>query len=602
MKWAVLTTLVFAIAFLIVLPQDNRAARVDRPPMAGDPMLPASGFTIFDAPGAGTTALEGTGGLSINSAGVVAGGYITTGNVTHGFVRAANGTITKFDAPGAGTSNKQGTFPASINTGGVVTGMFSDANNVYHGFVRTATGAMSVFNAPGASLALDAGTIPMSINPAGTITGSYRDSNTVYHGFVRTSVGAISSFDAPGAGAGYNQGTYPMSISSTGVIVGYFRDANYVNHGFIRATTGKITAFDAPGAGSIPGQVKGLKFQGTDGISVNTAGVVAGTYADSNYVNHGFIRAVNGTFTEFDAPGAAGTFATVSGSINSWGGVAGAVHDASGVFHGFLRTPDGTISEFDAPGAGGAGFLDATGGISLNDSWVVAGLFADTNVVLHGFVYTPPAFAEGNLSPSPVSFGNQAIDTTSAVKTVTLTSVGLASLTSVSVSITGVNATNFDETNTCPATLAPKKKCTISITFFPTQTGTRTATLTVSDNAADSPQTVTLTGVGVAQAVVSPKSLAFAAQSVGTTSAPKNVTLTNNLPTPLAVSGITFTGANPGDFAETNTCGTSVPAKSKCTIAVTFKPAATGTRQATMNIADNALGSPQTVSLSGTGK
>ena len=65
---------------------------------------------------------------------------------------------------------------------------------------------------------------------------------------------------------------------------------------------------------------------------------------------------------------------------------------------------------------------------------------------------------------------------------------------------------------------------------------------------------------------------------------------------------ITFGGANPGDFAEGDTCAASVGAKTKCTISVTFKPAATGTRKATMNINDSALGSPQTVSLTGTGK
>jgi hypothetical protein len=79
------------------------------------------------------------------------------------------------------------------------------------------------------------------------------------------------------------------------------------------------------------------------------------------------------------------------------------------------------------------------------------------------------------------------------------------------------------------------------------------------------------------------------------------VTFTNNLPTALAFS-ITFTGANPGDFLETDTCGGSVPAKGMCTLSVKFKPQAKGTRTATLNVKDTAIGNPQTVSLTGTGK
>jgi hypothetical protein len=112
---------------------------------------------------------------------------------------------------------------------------------------------------------------------------------------------------------------------------------------------------------------------------------------------------------------------------------------------------------------------------------------------------------------------------------------------------------------------------------------------------------VPLSGTGESQATVSPATLTFAAQTVGTTSAAKTVTLTNNLSTALAFN-VTFTGADPGDFTETNTCGSSVPTKSHCVISVKFSPKATGTRTATMNVNDGANNSPQTVSLTGTGK
>jgi hypothetical protein len=89
---------------------------------------------------------------------------------------------------------------------------------------------------------------------------------------------------------------------------------------------------------------------------------------------------------------------------------------------------------------------------------------------------------------------------------------------------------------------------------------------------------------------------------VGTPSAPKVFTLSNNQSTALTISGITITGANGGDFTETDTCGGSVAAKGTCSISVTFTPSALGTRSATLNVADNASNSPQVVPLTGTGK
>jgi hypothetical protein len=80
------------------------------------------------------------------------------------------------------------------------------------------------------------------------------------------------------------------------------------------------------------------------------------------------------------------------------------------------------------------------------------------------------------------------------------------------------------------------------------------------------------------------------------------VTLKNNLLQLLAFSSITITGADTADFTQTNTCGSSVAANSGCVVSVTFKPTATGTRTATLNLNDAANNSPQTISLTGTGR
>ena len=102
--------------------------------------------------------------------------------------------------------------------------------------------------------------------------------------------------------------------------------------------------------------------------------------------------------------------------------------------------------------------------------------------------------------------------------------------------------------------------------------------------------------------MLSPTSLTFATQLVGTTSPAQSVTLTNSGNTTLNITSITITGTDHGDFAQTNTCGSSLGAGKSCTISVTFKPTQINTRTGTLSVTDNgAPGSPQKVSLTGTG-
>src|SRR5713101_2430170 len=367
-------------------------------------------FTVFEAPGAGTGMLQGTMGTSINDGGDIAGVYLTAPNVAHGFVRTVvNGTATfaTFNAPGAGTSLNQGTFPASINAAGDVEGMDFDSNNAYHGFVRAASsGSITAIDVLGAPTNIGhRGTLPISMNTGGDITGFYVDANDVRHGFVRAAAtGTITApIDAPGAGTGLTQGTVPLSIDAGGNITGFY-NANGTFHGFIRASNGTITApINAPGAGTGPsGKVS---FMGTLPLAFDAAGDIAGTYADANGVNHGFVyTAASATpaFTTFDAPGAGTTGLFFSGtgpfSMNGGGDVSGLYTDTNGVRHGFVRTATGTFTApIDAPGAATTGMFSGTVLISINSLDDITGTFEDTNGVFHGFLLAsappPPAAA-----------------------------------------------------------------------------------------------------------------------------------------------------------------------------------------------------------------
>jgi hypothetical protein len=201
-----------------------------------------------------------------------------------------------------------------------------------------------------------------------------------------------------------------------------------------------------------------------------------------------------------------------------------------------------------------------------------------------------------SVSPTSLTFAGQTLGTTSAAMAVTLSNTGSTALTITSIAASG----DFAEADNCGTSLAAGGNCTINVTFAPTASGTRTGTLSVTDNASGSPQTVSLTGTGIGPtttASLSPASLTFASQNVGTTSAAQTVTLTNTGSAALTVTGISASG----DFAETDNCGSSVAVGAKCAISVTFTPTASGTRTGTLSVADNTSGSPQSVSLSGTG-
>jgi trimeric autotransporter adhesin len=203
------------------------------------------------------------------------------------------------------------------------------------------------------------------------------------------------------------------------------------------------------------------------------------------------------------------------------------------------------------------------------------------------------------LTPTSPSFGNWVVQTTSTPKAVVLSNTTTAPLAISIISVSG----DFGQASTCPiapATLAAGGSCKISVTFTPTALGVRTGTLTVSDNASNSPQTAQLSGTGVTPVGLSSSSLAFGNQLVNVSSAAKVLTVRNNQTVPLTIAGISTSG----DFAQTSNCPLSpntLAAKLSCTISVTFTPTALGTRTGILTVSDNAPNSPQTASLIGTG-
>jgi len=169
--------------------------------------------------------------------------------------------------------------------------------------------------------------------------------------------------------------------------------------------------------------------------------------------------------------------------------------------------------------------------------------------------------------------------------------------TKFDVVVLGANPADFAiAANTCNTTLGPSTSCTLSITFKPAASGARTATLSLTDSAGT--QTAALTGAGNAPATdtLTPTTLTFTQQTIGTTSAAQTVTLTNSGDTALTLISASLTA---GDFTATNTCGNSLAAHSTCAIQASFVPTASGARSATLTVADEFRSQP--VTLNGTG-
>ena len=207
-------------------------------------------------------------------------------------------------------------------------------------------------------------------------------------------------------------------------------------------------------------------------------------------------------------------------------------------------------------------------------------------------------------NPTTLTFASQLVAVPSSTQAVTLTNNGPGNVVVSSVSITGTNGGDFSQTNTC-GTVAQGNTCTITVTFNPTATGSRTASVSITDNATGSPQSIPLTGTAVLP-TLSPASMAFGSRLVGSSVLlSQAATLTNPSSVPLSISSITIPGAvDPQgftDFTQTNNCGASLAGGNSCTITVTFTPHVLSAMAATLTVAHNAGNSPQTMALSGTG-
>ena len=175
------------------------------------------------------------------------------------------------------------------------------------------------------------------------------------------------------------------------------------------------------------------------------------------------------------------------------------------------------------------------------------------------------------LSPTSQSFPVQATGTTSGAQQITITNSGTGPLTISSLQTSGPFAT----TNTCGAPVAPTNECTVQITFTPTGSGTQIGTLTITDNAANSPQTVALTGTGTTG---SPSGIGLGVASGGSASAMINAGATATYSLSIGGQGMTGTATLTCASAPTGaTCSVPATVPLSASIASTFNATVTTT-------------------------
>jgi len=345
---------------------------------------------------------------------------------------------------------------------------------------------------------------------------------------------------------------YPtdMKVDSAGNV--YIADQ--YNHRIRRvsAASGNISTVAGNGTGGFSG----------DGIATqNSIYYPLGVWLDANdnlfladASNHR-IRMVDG----------GGTMTTVAGN-----GTAAFAGDGGPAINGSLYYPYGV-------------YVDGTGNLFVSDQYNFR-------------VREINAFAAVGRSTGSLAFGISPVGTTATPQAVTLSGVGPAAISSITV--TG----DFSEVDNCGGSLPNGSNCTVYVYFTPTASGLRTGTLTINSNGYfGTVSSVALQGEGASLSISG--TLAFGSVPLNNSST-KSVTLTNAGSTSVTIAGITLTQTTDYAFSGTSTCpltGGALASKAKCTIAVTFTPHSTGVKKGTLVVKSNDPASPLLLGYSGTG-
>jgi hypothetical protein len=242
-----------------------------------------------------------------------------------------------------------------------------------------------------------------------------------------------------------------------------------------------------------------------------------------------------------------------------------------------------------------------TGAINGALAITTNGAFSPQIVALTGTGKSGPTVPL-TFSPTMLSFSTTGVGSTSAAKTVTVTNGSASSVTISGISASADYAAGGSGATPCGGALAAGASCSLSVTFTPAAAGTVKGSVALATNGAGSPQFINVSGKAVVPVTLSPASLTFAAQTVGTTSAAQTVTLTNNSGGTLSIASIAASGDFTAAPSGTKPCGATVAKAAKCTFSVTFTPNVAGSISGAATVTHSAPLGPAVINLTGTGQ
>ncbi len=269
----------------------------------------------------------------------------------------------------------------------------------------------------------------------------------------------------------------------------------------------------------------------------------------------------------------------------------------------------GTCTSGASVAAGGScslvvGFTPASTGSRAATLSVTHNASGGTSSVALTGTGNPAPAASISISQSLFDYGAVVIGTTSPVQTVTVTNAGTAVMSFGSVSVSGANAAEFARSGgTCASTLGIGASCTIAVAFTPSALGARSASLSIASNASNGTPSVTLVGTGTPVPApissLNTTTVSFGTATIGS-AVSQSLTLSNSGNATLSISSVAISGSSAFAIAS-NSCGATLAASATCTVVINFTPASASAVSGSLVIADNASGSPRSVTLSGTG-
>jgi len=443
-----------------------------------------------------------------------------------------------------------------------------------------------------------------------TPTGSVTLSSGTYTSAAATLVGGSATITIPAGSLANGTDTLSVTYTTDSASSSTYNSATGASTVTVTEATVQVTVGTSPAGLSF--SVDGTSYTGTQTLTwtVGASHTIAtaspqnstgtqntfASWSDGGAISHSVTAPV--VTTSYTAAFTTSYQLTTSASPAA----DGTVTPASGSYY-----TSGTVVNLTATAKAGYAFVNWTGSVASASS-------ASTSITMSSPESVTANFAKATAPiaslTSMLTFPDTNANVTSAAMVATLSNIGSAALNIGSIAIGGTNPTDFAITtgaSACGTTLAADASCSIYVTFTPASATGYTATLTVTDNATPITQTTMLTGTGttlpVLEASLTPATLAFTSES-GTTTATQKAILSNSGNATLNISGITIAGTNPSDFAEAtgaNACGTTLAAGASCSIYVTFTPTSAASFTATLQVADNASGSPQSTTLNGTG-